>query len=67
MEARTTDRAFFFGRQRNVQVHRFISQGTFEEKINAMLQTKKELAHLTIAADEKWAGDLTDGEVRLGG
>ncbi len=71
VEAQATDRAFRIGQQRNVQVHRFITQGTFEEKINAMLQSKKELANLTVAAGEKWVGDLTDGElrelVRLGG
>ncbi|MFN0216362.1 MAG: SNF2-related protein, partial [Saprospiraceae bacterium] len=42
VEAQATDRAFRIGQQRNVQVHRFITQGTFEEKINAMLQSKKE-------------------------
>ncbi|MBL7798492.1 MAG: DEAD/DEAH box helicase family protein [Saprospiraceae bacterium] len=71
VEAQATDRAFRIGQQRNVQVHRFITQGTFEEKINAMLQSKKELANLTVAAGEKWVGDLTDVElrelVRLGG
>jgi SNF2 family DNA or RNA helicase len=30
-------------------VHRFITQGTFEEKIDAMIQSKKELADLTVA------------------
>ncbi len=71
VEAQATDRAFRIGQQRNVQVHRFITQGTFEEKINAMLQSKKELANLAVAAGEKWVGDLSDGElrelVRLGG
>ena len=71
VEAQATDRAFRIGQQRNVQVHRFITQGTFEERINAMLQSKKELANLTVAAGEKWVGELSDGElrdlVRLGG
>ncbi|MBK8969096.1 MAG: DEAD/DEAH box helicase family protein [Lewinellaceae bacterium] len=64
VEAQATDRAFRIGQQRNVQVHRFITQGTFEEKINAMLQAKKELANLTVAVGEKWVGDLSDGELR---
>jgi len=71
VEAQATDRAFRIGQQRNVQVHRFITQGTFEEKINAMLQSKKELANLAVTAGEKWVGELSDGElrelVRLGG
>ncbi|MEY3248911.1 MAG: hypothetical protein RL742_954 [Bacteroidota bacterium] len=64
VEAQATDRAFRIGQQRNVQVHRFITQGTFEEKINAMLQSKKELANLTVTTGEKWVGDLTDVELR---
>ena len=64
VEAQATDRAFRIGQQRNVQVHRFITQGTFEEKINAMLQSKKELANLAVATGEKWVGDLTDLELR---
>ena len=70
VEAQATDRAFRIGQQRNVQVHRFITQGTFEEKIDAMLQSKKELANLAVSAGEKWVGELTDTElselVRLG-
>lgn len=64
VEAQATDRAFRIGQQRNVQVHRFITQGTFEEKINTMLQSKKELANLTVAAGEKWVGELSDRELR---
>ncbi len=64
VEAQATDRAFRIGQQRNVQVHRFITQGTFEEKINAMLQSKKELANLAVTAGEKWVGELSDLELR---
>ncbi len=64
VEAQATDRAFRIGQHRNVQVHRFITQGTFEEKINAMLQSKKELANLAVSAGEKWVGDLSNAELR---
>jgi SNF2 family DNA or RNA helicase/uncharacterized Zn finger protein len=46
VEAQATDRAYRIGQLNNVMVHRFITQGTFEEKINQMLQKKKELANL---------------------
>jgi uncharacterized Zn finger protein/superfamily II DNA or RNA helicase len=49
VEAQATDRAFRIGQQQQVMVHRFITQGTFEEKIDAMIQSKKELADLTVA------------------
>ncbi len=64
LEPQATDRAFRIDQQRNEQVHRFITQGTFEEKINATSSSsKKELTNLTMAASEKWMGDLTDNGV----
>jgi hypothetical protein len=41
--AQATDRAFRIGQARNVFVHRLITQGTFEERINHMIQEKKQL------------------------
>jgi SNF2 family DNA or RNA helicase len=64
VEAQATDRAYRIGQQRNVQVHRFITQGSFEEKIDLMIQSKKELANLTVANGEKWIGDLTNSELK---
>ncbi|MCQ2054460.1 MAG: SNF2-related protein [Fibrobacter sp.] len=66
IEAQATDRAFRIGQTRNVQVHRFITKGTFEEKINALLQTKKAIAEMTVSAGETWLADMDDkaiGEV----
>ncbi|MEZ4772713.1 MAG: DEAD/DEAH box helicase [Bacteroidia bacterium] len=64
VEAQATDRAFRIGQTRQVFVHRFITKGTFEEKINLLIQSKKELADLTVAAGEKWIGDLSDKDLR---
>ena len=64
VEAQATDRAFRIGQQKNVLVHRLICKGTFEEKINQMLQDKKQLADLTVAAGEKWIGDLSNNEIQ---
>jgi SNF2 family DNA or RNA helicase len=44
-------------------VYRLITKGTFEEKINEMLITKKDLANLTVNAGEKWIGELSDKEL----
>ncbi len=66
IEAQATDRAFRIGQTRNVQVHRFITKGTFEEKINALLESKKAIADMTVSAGETWLTDLDDkalGEV----
>jgi SNF2 family DNA or RNA helicase len=48
----------------NVLVHRLISKGTFEEKINQMLLDKKYLADLTVASGEKWMGALSTKELQ---
>ena len=64
VEAQATDRAFRIGQKKNVLVHRLISKGTFEEKINQMLQDKKHLADLTVATGEKWIGDLSNNELQ---
>ncbi len=64
VEAQATDRAYRIGQQRNVQVHRFITSATFEERIDAMIQSKKELAALTVSSGEKWIGELSDRELR---
>ena len=63
VEAQATDRAYRIGQKNNVMVHRFITQGTFEEKINELLMKKKELANLTVSTGEKWIGEYSDGEL----
>ncbi|MFA8451650.1 MAG: SNF2-related protein [Bacteroidales bacterium] len=63
VESQATDRAFRIGQKKNVLVHRLISKGTFEEKINQMLKEKKHLADLTVATGEKWIGDLSGDEL----
>ena len=40
-----------------------MTAGTFEEKINEMLTSKKELADLTVNVGEKWIGDLSSEEL----
>ena len=64
VEAQATDRAYRIGQKRNVMVHRFITQQTFEEKINELLKSKKELANLTVANGEKWIGNYDNDELR---
>ncbi|MCW3807216.1 DEAD/DEAH box helicase [Plebeiibacterium marinum] len=64
VEAQATDRAFRIGQQKNVLVHRMISKGTFEEKINEMLLDKKHLADLAVSTGEKWIGDLSNAELK---
>ena len=64
VEAQATDRAYRIGQKSNVMVHRFITKGTFEEEINAMIQSKKELADLTVTTGENWIGNLSNKELK---
>ena len=64
VENQATDRAFRIGQTKNVLVYRLINQGTLEEKIDAMIRSKKELADLSIKTGETWLGDLSDDDLK---
>ena len=49
VENQATDRAFRIGQKRNVLVHKFVCQGTVEEKIDAMIETKKAISDELLA------------------
>jgi SNF2 family DNA or RNA helicase len=63
VEAQATDRAYRIGQQKNVMVYRLLSEGTLEERIDEMLQAKKELANLTVQTGETWLGDLSNQDL----
>jgi SNF2 family DNA or RNA helicase len=44
VENQATDRAFRIGQTRNVLVHKFVCQGTVEDKIDQMIESKRQLA-----------------------
>jgi len=44
VENQATDRAFRIGQHRNVVVHKFVCRGTVEEKIDALIEEKANLA-----------------------
>ncbi len=50
VENQATDRAFRIGQKQNVVVHKFICQGTIEEKIDAMISDKIKIADELFAA-----------------
>ena len=64
VEDQATDRAYRIGQQRNVHVHKMVSQGTLEERIDAMLQDKRELAISVIGEGERWVTELDDDALR---
>ena len=64
VEDQATDRTFRIGQTRNVMVHRLLCLDTFEEKIDAMIKAKRELADITVRAGETWITELGDEELR---
>jgi hypothetical protein len=51
-ENQATDRAFRIGQHRNVFVHKFVVQGTVEQKIQAKIESKRNLVSDLFADDE---------------
>jgi SNF2 family DNA or RNA helicase len=58
VEDQATDRAFRIGQTRNVFVHKFITLGTLEERIDQMIEDKKQVAGAIVGSDESWLARL---------
>ncbi len=64
VENQATDRAFRIGQTKNVQVHKFLCAGTLEEKIDEMIERKKEIAEGVIGTGESWLTELSTAELK---
>lgn len=60
VEEQATDRAHRIGQTRPVQVHRLIAEGTVEDRIAAMLRSKRELAEAVLRSGETELAELTE-------
>ncbi|MQA09922.1 MAG: ATP-dependent helicase [Pseudonocardiaceae bacterium] len=63
VEEQATDRAYRIGQTRPVQVHRLIAEGTLEDRIATMLESKRGLADAVLAAGEGALTELSDAEL----
>ena len=63
VENQATDRAFRIGQTRNVQVYKLIAMGTLEEKIDDMIESKKQLADSIIGGGETWLSELSTADL----
>ena len=64
VENQATDRAFRIGQKKNVIVHKLVSRGTIEEKIDLLIESKKELADNVIGGGgEQWITEMSDTEL----
>jgi len=64
VENQATDRVFRIGQTRSVAVHKFICAGTVEERIDELIEQKKELAGLVVRAGEGWLTELSTSDLR---
>jgi len=64
VERQATDRVFRIGQTKNVIVHKFVTKGTIEEKIDAMIEEKKQLANDILSSQgEKWLTEYSNDEL----
>jgi SNF2 family DNA or RNA helicase len=64
VENQATDRAFRIGQKKNVLVHKFVCQGTVEEKIDDLIEAKKGLSEdLLAGGDEINLTEMKDADL----
>ena len=64
VETQATDRAYRIGQTRTVEVHTFVTAGTLEERIDALIESKRALADAVIGTGESWLTELSTEELR---
>jgi SNF2 family DNA or RNA helicase len=64
VENQATDRAFRIGQKKNVQVHKMVCVGTLEERIDQMIEQKKELAANIVGAGESWLTEMSTAQLK---
>lgn len=63
VENQATDRTYRIGQDKNIMVHRLITLGTFEERIDEMLKSKSELVDMSLFSGEQNITELSDKEI----
>ena len=64
VENQATDRAFRIGQKRNVMVYKLVCEKTIEEKINTLIESKKELSENVVGSgSESWITEMGNEEL----
>ncbi|GIW77245.1 MAG: helicase [Phycisphaerae bacterium] len=64
VEAQATDRAHRIGQDKIVQVHKFVSIGTVEERIDKLLADKTALAENIVTSGDQWLTNLSTDDLK---
>lgn len=64
VENQATDRAYRIGQNKTVFVHKMVTMGTLEERIDELIESKKKLADDIVGSDESWLANLDNETFR---
>lgn len=64
VENQATDRAYRIGQTRNVQVYKFVTLGTLEERIDEMIEQKLGLSEQIVGQGENWITELDTEQLK---
>ncbi|MEX2462162.1 MAG: DEAD/DEAH box helicase [Paenibacillaceae bacterium] len=64
VENQATDRAFRIGQTLDVQVHKFITLGTIEERIDDMIEKKQSLNDQIVSGSESWITEMSNTDLK---
>lgn len=64
VEDQATDRAYRIGQHETVMVHKMVCEGTLEERIDQLLDEKRELFRTVVGSGERWVTELDDDQLR---
>jgi SNF2 family DNA or RNA helicase len=64
VEDQATDRAYRIGQSKDVQVHKMITLGTLEERIDEMLEQKQGWSQKIVGSGESWVTEMSTGELK---
>ena len=64
VEDQATDRAYRIGQRRTVLVHKLVTAGTVEERIDEMIARKRALAERVVGTGEDWLTSLSTDQLR---
>ncbi len=64
VENQATDRAYRIGQNQKVQVHKLLTTGTLEEKIDELIMRKEEIADQVVGTGEKWLTEMSNSDFK---